>query len=159
MSIEIKPITQGDYVWVMQFLEEVAHSVRIVSRGNLHEPAKLSGFIGLHNGKAAALLTYRIVNGELEVVTLHSSVEGQGLGSGLLQAAQKVAAKNKCRRLWLITTNDNTKAIRFYQKRGMVLTAVYANALAHSRTLKPEIPLIGNDGIPIRDEIEFEIKL
>jgi hypothetical protein len=28
-----------------------------------------------------------------------------------------------------------------------------------SRKLKPEIPLIGNDGIPIRDEIELEMKL
>ncbi len=157
MSIEIKPITQADRGWVLQFLEAVAHSLRVVSRGVLHEPGTLPGFIGWCDGKPAALLTYHIANNELEVVTLHSEVEGQGLGSTLLQAAQSVAIENKCRRLWLITTNDNTHAIRFYQKRGMVITAVYPNALAHSRTLKPEIPLLGNDGIPIRDEIEFSI--
>ena len=146
MSIEIKPITLDDNAWVMHFLQVIAHSLRVVSRGVLHEPGKLPGFIGWYNG-------------ELEVVTLHSAIEGQWLGSALLKAAQAVANSNKCRRMWLITTNDNTHAIRFYQKRGMVITAVYPNALTHSRTLKPEIPLIGNDGIPIRDEIEFEISL
>ena len=157
MSIEIRPITPDDHDWVMQFLEEVAHSLRVVSRGVLHEPGALPGFIGWHNGERAALLTYHIANGELEVVTLHSAVEGQGLGSALLQAAQDAAIAHNCRRLWLITTNDNTHAIRFYQKRGMVIKAVHVNALPHSRTIKSEIPLIGNDGIPIRDEIEFEI--
>ncbi|KAA3660843.1 MAG: GNAT family N-acetyltransferase [Chloroflexi bacterium] len=156
MSIEIKAISQDDHVWVMHFLEEVAHSLRVVSRGVLHEPGKLPGFIGWHEGKRASLLTYHIANGELEVVTLHSDVEGQGLGSGLLQATQDIAIDHKCHRLWLITTNDNTNAIRFYQKQGMLIKAIHINALAHSRTLKPEIPFIGNDGIPIRDEIEFE---
>jgi hypothetical protein len=28
-----------------------------------------------------------------------------------------------------------------------------------SRQLKPEIPLTGNDGIPLRDEIELEMLL
>ncbi|MCA9925473.1 MAG: GNAT family N-acetyltransferase [Anaerolineales bacterium] len=159
MSIEVKPITPGDHVWVMQFLEETAHSLRVVSRGVLHQPEMLPGFIGLHNGKPGALLTYHITHNELEVVTLHSAIEEQGLGSALLQAAREAAIKHHCRRLWLITTNDNTHAIRFYQKRGMVITAIHTNALTHSRTLKPEIPLLGNDGIPIRDEIEFEIQL
>lgn len=157
MSIEIKPVSADDNAWVMRFLAEVAHSVQVVSCGVLHEPGKLPGFIGWHNGQRAALLTYNIANGEFEVVTLHSAIKGQGLGSALLQAAHAAAMANNCRRLWLITTNDNTQAIRFYQKRGMVMTAVHVDALTHARTLKPEIPLIGNNGIPIRDEIEFEI--
>ena len=49
--------------------------------------------------------------------------------------------------------------MRFYQKRGFVLVAVHRNALAESRRLKPEIPLIGIDDIPLRDEIELEMEL
>ena len=157
MTIEIKPITAVEHAWALQFLSEVAHSVRVVSRGVLHEPGTLPGFVGWYSGQRDGLLTYHIANGELEVVTLHTSMQGVGVGSALLQAAQRVAVENGCRRIWLITTNDNTHAIRFYQKRGMVIKAIHINALAHSRTIKPEIPLIGNDGIPIRDEIEFEI--
>ncbi|HEX7715028.1 MAG TPA: GNAT family N-acetyltransferase, partial [Bacillota bacterium] len=64
-----------------------------------------------------------------------------------------------CQRLWLITTNDNLAAIRFYQLRGFVLVALHRDAIAQSRKLKPEIPLRGIDGIPIRDEIELEVVL
>jgi hypothetical protein len=57
------------------------------------------------------------------------------------------------------TTNDNLNALRFYQKRGFVLVSVHRNAVIKSRQLKPEIPLTGNDGIPLRDEIELEMLL
>jgi hypothetical protein len=50
-------------------------------------------------------------------------------------------------------------ALRFYQQRGFVLAAIHRNALEQSRKLKPEIPLVGNDGIPLRDEIELEMML
>lgn len=56
-------------------------------------------------------------------------------------------------------TDDNLHALRFYQNRGFVLVAVYRNALEISRQLKPEIPLIGKNGIPLRDEIELEYTL
>jgi hypothetical protein len=48
-------------------------------------------------------------------------------------------------------------ALRFYQKQGFMIAALHRNAIAASRRLKPEIPEIGFDGIPIRDEIELEI--
>ena len=71
----------------------------------------------------------------------------------------KIAQAQEFRRVWLITTNDNTPAVRFYQKKGFSLVAVYRNAIEASRKLKPEIPLKGIDGIPIRDEIELELLL
>ena len=55
-------------------------------------------------------------------------------------------------------SNDNPPALRFYQKRGFALVAVHANAVERSRQIKPEIPLIGRGGIPIRDEIELELR-
>jgi ribosomal protein S18 acetylase RimI-like enzyme len=58
-----------------------------------------------------------------------------------------------------VTTNDNEPAIEFYRRRGMALVAVHENALEQSRRLKPEIPLTGLEGRPIRDEIEFEYRL
>lgn len=47
----------------------------------------------------------------------------------------------------------------FLAKNRIFPKAVYPNAVSLSRKLKPEIPLIGNYGIPIRDEIELELKL
>jgi hypothetical protein len=61
--------------------------------------------------------------------------------------------------LWLITNNDNLPALGFFQKRGLSLVAVYRNAVDVARRLKPEIPLVGKNGIPLRDEIELEMVL
>jgi ribosomal protein S18 acetylase RimI-like enzyme len=90
---------------------------------------------------------------------MNSLAEARGVGSALVDAVRNAAANAGCQRLWLITTNDNTTALRFWQKRGFRLAALYRNAIEQSRKLKPEIPLTGNDGISIRDEIELEIKL
>lgn len=49
--------------------------------------------------------------------------------------------------------------LRYYQKNGFHLHALRVNALAESRKLKPEIPAFGNDGIPLRDEIELSMTL
>lgn len=46
--------------------------------------------------------------------------------------------------------------MRFYHRRGFDMAALYRNALEKSRILKPLIPLTGDDGIPLRHEIEFE---
>jgi GNAT superfamily N-acetyltransferase len=77
----------------------------------------------------------------------------------LIDAVRQEAQRAGCKRLWLITTNDNLTALRFYQRRGFVLVAVHRNAVELSRKLKPQIPLIGEHGIPIRDEIELEMPL
>ena len=81
------------------------------------------------------------------------------MGTSLVEAAKQTALQKSCKRLWLVTTNDNTRALRFWQKRGFKIAAIHVNAIAQSRKLKPEIPLAGNDGIPVRDEIELEMML
>jgi len=78
----------------------------------------------------------------------------------LLVDTVKEGAKAKgCRRLWLITTNDNLNALGFYQRRGFRLIALHPNALEASRKLKPQISLKAANGIPIRDELELELEL
>jgi hypothetical protein len=71
--------------------------------------------------------------------------------------AAEAAGRQGCARLWVITTNDNVDALRFYQRRGFCLAAVHRGAVDRSRaSLKPEIPAVGAYGIPLRDEIELE---
>ena len=158
-AFQIRPVNEGDRSWVTRLLEEWWAGPKIVTRGRAYRADELPGFIAVQKGKPAGLITYRIDGDECEIVTMNSLVEGMGIGSALIDAVKKVAAAAACRRLWLITTNDNTSGLRFWQKRGFRLAAVHPNAIELSRRLKPEIPLTGNDGIPIRDEIELEITL
>lgn len=159
MDIRIRKIENQDHEWVRRFLIQQASNIRMVSRGILHQCDELPGFIGSLDGKDAGLLSYHVQQADFEVVTLHTAVRRQGLGSALLNRALSEARAQKCRRLWLITTNDNEAAIQFYKKFGLHLTAVHKGAIAQSRLIKPEIPLIGLNNIPIEDEIEFEMIL
>jgi len=158
-NYQIRPINKNDRTWAASVLTEHWGSARSVSRGRLYQADELSGIVAVQRDKPVGLITYNIAVKECEITTMNSLAEGKGVGSALLDAIKKVAIAEGCNRLWLITTNDNTKALRFWQKRGFRLAAVYINAVENSRRLKPEIPLAGDDGIPIRDEIELELLL
>jgi N-acetylglutamate synthase-like GNAT family acetyltransferase len=155
----IRSSVEEDKKWITDLLKEWWASPMIITRGKIHHADNLPGFIAERDNKPAGLLTYSIDGEKSEIVTMNSLVENIGIGSALVDAVKRAARRAGCKRLWLITTNDNTTAMRFYQKRGFMLAAIHRNSIEQSRRLKPEIPTIGNDGIPIRDEIEFELAL
>jgi ribosomal protein S18 acetylase RimI-like enzyme len=131
----------------------------VVTRGRVHQADELPGFVAAVDGLPQGLLTYSLEGDECEVVTLDAVTMGRGIGSALLDAVRALAAARECRRVWLITTNDNLAALRFYQRYGFRLVALHRDTIAESRKLKPQIPELGCDGIPIRDEIELELLL
>jgi GNAT superfamily N-acetyltransferase len=137
-------------------IEEVWNKRLVVTRGIAHEPFNLPGFVALKNGIPVGVATYFVRESEMELVTLDAFAQWQGIGTSLIEAVEEEARKSSCSRLWMVTTNDNVDALRFYQVRGYVISAVHCNAVDESRKLKPNIPFNGNYGIPIRDEIELE---
>jgi GNAT superfamily N-acetyltransferase len=158
-DITILPINADDQEWVSQFMLQHWDSNMVVSRRVIYYPSDLPGFVAKFDGKKVGLVTYNITGASCEIVTINSIRPSLGIGTALIESVRDMAIKSGCKRLWLITTNDNMTALRFYQKRGFVIVAIHRNALELSRKLKPEIPLIGNDGIPLRDEIELEMIL
>jgi ribosomal protein S18 acetylase RimI-like enzyme len=158
-GIVLRKLGAGNQDWVRDVLRERWGSPLIVTRGQVHQADQLPGFIAEDQGAPVGLVTYRIEGDACEIINLDSLMEGRGVGSALVAAVIKTGTESGCKRLWLITTNDNTAALRFYQKLGFRLIAVHCDAVDRSRELKPEIPIIGMDGIPIRDEVELEISL
>jgi ribosomal protein S18 acetylase RimI-like enzyme len=145
---------------INELIKEQWAGPMIVSKGHVWDTSVLPGFAAIDdNGNFCGAVTFRMSDGEFEIITMNSLKENQGMGTYLLKSMMNIAKHNYCQRLCLITTNDNTKAIRFYQKFGFTLKAVHLNALEKSRELKPAIPLIGRDGIPMLHEFEFEIML
>lgn len=156
-DIQIRVISPSDKTWIIDLVTQRWSTIQVVSRGMVHTVDQLPGYVALILGRRAGLLTYHITEREFEIVTLDSLVEGKGVGTALITVAKEKAIQEKCRRVWLITTNDNLPALRFYQRRGFRISTIHTDALTKSRLLKPEIPLVGMYGIPIRDEIEFEL--
>lgn len=112
------------------------------------------------DGSIVGVLTLRFDDAESEVLTLHVDDRRGGIGTALLAEAARLARDRGGRRLFLVTTNDNVDALRFYQRRGFRLYALHVGAVDESReTLKPEIPLVGEYGIPLRDELVLELAL
>ncbi len=158
-NMTIQPLNIADREWVSEFMLEHWGSNMVVSCGIVYYPQDLPGFVAMYDGEKVGLVTYNITGTSCEIVTINSIRPFAGVGTALIEAVRDIALKSGCKRLWLITTNDNMNALRFYQKRGFELVAIHRNALDISRKLKPEISLIGNDGIPLRDEIELEMVL
>jgi ribosomal protein S18 acetylase RimI-like enzyme len=130
----------------------------MATRGRLVDVSALPGFVAEDFGEWLGYATYELHDAELEVSVIESLAPGRGTGSALLAACVRAADSAGATRVWLITTNDNTVALRFYQRRGFVLVALRPGAVEEARrTLKPEIAETGADGIPMRDEIELEL--
>ena len=157
MSI-LRRLTQDDLPRLRQFWIDHWGGEEMIIRGNVYRPKQLDGFVLEEKNEWIGLITFFIKDDECEVTSLDSLREGQGIGSKLIDKAMEEAHTQNCKRLFLITTNDNLHALGFYQKRGFEIVAVYRGAINESRKRKPSIPLVGMNGIPLRDEIELEIK-
>jgi GNAT superfamily N-acetyltransferase len=150
--VRIREREAGDREVVRRFLAE-RHSARVARLGRMEDPLDHPALVAERDdGTLAGVLTYVVRDDECEILTLHTAEQWTGAGSALIEAVER-----KARRLWLITTNDNVDALRFYQRRGFRLAELRAGAVDESRArLKPEIPETGEYGIPIRDELILE---
>ncbi len=160
MSIcKIRTIDKKDIEAVRILLRTYWGSPIIVTRGKKHNADNLPGFAAFENEKMIGLITCNIKNNECGIISLNRLRERIGIGTALIEAARDMAIRADCRRLWLISTNDNIPAIEFYKRRGFKIAAVHKGAMVESRKLKPEIPLYGIDGVPITDEVEMEMRV
>lgn len=131
----------------------------VVTRGRTHKLDGADGFIAEKNGEKLGLITYQVLGSEIEVTGIKSFREDKGIGTALVNRVVDAARAESAKRVLAITTNDNLRALGFWQKRGFRLAAVYPGVMDETRKLKPRIPLVGNNGIPLRDEIELEMVL
>lgn len=156
MPLQIRDRAPADDSKVLAFLRE-NHSDRVARLGRIELPLDHPALVAERDGQLAGVLTYVVADGQCEILTLHAAERWQGVGSGLVATVERLASERGCRRLWVLTTNDNVDALRFYQRRGFRLAKLNAGAVDRARaTLKPEIPTHGLHGIPIRDEVVLE---
>ncbi len=158
-GIIVRPADPADRAAVDAFLLE--HDADLVARlGELVDARRHPALIAEVRGSLAGVTTWIASDSSLEILTLHAAERWHGAGTALIAASRTVARATGCERLWLITTNDNLEALRFYQRRGLRLVRLHAGAVDRSRTmLKPDIPDMGVHGIPIRDELELEMDI
>ena len=156
MIDKIERISNETRNLVNQFFIDNWFSTDMSVRGEIIDGTKLDGFLLQEEKTIIGLVTYTFFEDVCEIVSLDSKRENIGIGSSLLKEVEKVAIDNNCKKMRLITTNDNIRALQVYQKRGYCLTKLYPNAMEEVRRVKPNVPELGDNDIPLRDEIELE---
>ncbi|MDI3318057.1 MAG: DinB family protein [Bacillota bacterium] len=150
---------EPERAWLAKLWRERWGDTVMVTRGRVHRLDSLQALVAYLDGQPAGAATWHADDDECELVSLDATRQGRGVGSALLAAVEERARAAGCRRLWLVTSNDNLDALRFYQRRGYRITAVHAGAVDAARRQKPSIPELGDGGIPLHDEIELEKRL
>jgi ribosomal protein S18 acetylase RimI-like enzyme len=154
--VKIRLKNRNDNDRISSYLKNNWSGDFLISKGKCHSCDELQGLIAEGDYSINGICLYTIVDSELEVVLIESFEENKGIGSLLMKEIESIAIENEIKKIWIVTTNDNINAIRFYLKKGYSFRKISRNALENYRKVKPGIPLIGYYGIPIMDELEFE---
>jgi N-acetylglutamate synthase-like GNAT family acetyltransferase len=157
--VQIQEAVSSDRPAIAELLRERWGSTTIISLGREHDAATLPALVATEEGSIVGLATVDLSGPDCELVSLDALSPSRGIGSALLGRVAQLARDNGCARVWLITTNDNLDALRFYQRRGMRLVTVHRGGADAARRMKPSIPVVGNHGIPIHDELELELRV
>lgn len=153
----IREYRRSDRAWAEPFLNKQFGGCVQARRGALLDVLALPGFVAERHAKPIGLVTYHWEEDECELAFMAAFERQVGVGTALLEALLQAVVG--CERIWLVTTNDNLDALRFYQRRGFVLAAIRPGAVDEARrTLKPQISTLGDFGIPLRDELELELR-
>jgi len=151
------PCGPSDGQWLTTLWHSEWMGETMVSRGHIYHLQDLMALVAKIDEKPVGAATYRLNDaGGCELLSINAAVAGVGVGTRLLEAVEEDCRRLGCGRVWLITSNDNLEALRFYQRRGYRIIAVYPGAIDEARQTKPTIPVIGNFGIGVHDEIELE---
>ena len=158
-TYEIYPVDAAIRERLQPILDETWGAPLLAINGKLWDSRTMPGFAALSGDEILGYLLYEFHDDVCEIMVLESIVQNIGIASALIKQVKQTAKTCDVSKVIVQTSNDNAHAFRFYQKRGFTIREVRINAMDASRRLKPSIPIIGEDGITIRDEIEFEIEV
>ena len=135
------------------------------SDGTVSVRGKLIGVLDVEavgayaDGRLQGVATWLVEEGTLYLATMNNVTDRRGVSTALLDAMIALGREKGFPVLRALISNDNTQALRFYQRRGFRIVAVHIGVVDMMRRIKPAIPERGVDGIPMRDEIELEMVL
>lgn len=156
--LQVRSLNDADQGWKVSTLESGWGSTKVARMGELVDAAMLPGFVAENDGQRVGLATYAERFDGVEVVTIQTLLEGRGVGRALMDRLRLLTVESGAVRLWLTTTNDNVRAFSFYQRWGMDFVHLIHDGVADSRRVKPSIPTVGASGIPLRHELQFELR-
>jgi ribosomal protein S18 acetylase RimI-like enzyme len=158
-GVTVRPLDDGERPWLREVLAERWGGDEVQGRGRSWRPGELDALVAVEHGERIGAATFAVAGEEAELVTLDALAPGRGAGRALVDAVAAAAREAGASRLRVMTTNDNLRALRLYQRAGFRFEALRPGAVDAARERKPSIPATGADGIPIRDELDLVLDL
>lgn len=156
-KLVLKATLSDDAQWIKDLCDKNWGGEPLVVRGKKFHPTALPGLIAESENKIIGALFYEIRAHDCEIIMVEVFDKFNGIGTQLLNELINIAKSKNCNRIYLMTTNDNLDALRFYQRRGFTICGIHIDSVKESRKLKPTIGMIGDHDIPLRDEIDLQL--
>jgi len=158
-DICIRLTTPDDTNQIKELMDKYWGGEPLVVRAKKYYPSKLEGILAVKKDEIIGFLFFDAQSESCEIIVFEVLKKFQGIGTKMLEKLKDISNDKGCKRIFLMTNNDNLDALRFYQRRGFHICAIHVDSVKESRKLKPGIPMIGEHGIPLRDEIDLELLL
>ncbi len=110
-------------------------------------------------GEGLGLVNLAVDGDRAEIVSIDAQERGRRIGARLMEAAEEELRRRGVKTAHLVTTSDNHQALSFYVRRGYRHLRLHLDAMDRVRDAKPQVPEMGNDGIPLWDMWELERQL
>jgi ribosomal protein S18 acetylase RimI-like enzyme len=150
----VREFAPTDVAWAEALLRAGMGGRDQARLGELVDALAFPGFVAEDDDERVGLVTFRAEARDIEIVYIEAVAKHEGVGTLLMDAVER---HTQPRPAWLVTTNDNLDALRFYQRRGYRIREIRTGAVDDARrALKRSIPEVGHFGIAIHDEIVLE---
>jgi crotonobetainyl-CoA:carnitine CoA-transferase CaiB-like acyl-CoA transferase len=154
LDISIRALEPGDETAVDALMSSDLGGRNQARLGAVHDVAALPGYGAWDGHRLVGVATCN--NDELAALVVGGAHRGRGIGGLLVEAVVEKLTDDGHEEVWLVTTNDNLDAIRLYQRHGFRIVELHAGGVDRARELKPQIPLMGQHGIEMHDELVFK---
>lgn len=154
----IRRLTPEDAHDADRVVQAVLGSRHQVRREEVVDVLACPGLGMFAGGSLIGLVTHVVQDSDAEIVALGvvEGYRGRGCASALVAAAVAEFVQAGVQRVCVVTTNDNLSALATYQRGGFRLVELRPGAVDRARSLKPSIPLIGEHGIAMHDELVLQ---
>lgn len=155
MNVVVRPADPDDpdqQAWLRDAYDADWEGPTMTIDGVDHSLLGQPTLVAEEGGELCGYLVYERQLQGTELLAMAAHPRGQGVGRALVRALVEQTDAT----ITVVTTNDNTDALAFYQRCGFRITAVRIGAVDRSRVVKPEIPMRGEHAIEIHDELVLE---
>jgi len=155
--LTIRPAIPADRTHIAELANYFWGEVQVESFGHSYQVDALPAYVACDGDDIVGIASYAREGDATNLVMLNVLPlwQGRGAARGLIAAVIKMTRAEGAERIIVATTNDDLPALGLYQRLGFVITGVLVGRLLeHHGGVE-----LGFDGIPVRDEIQMELRL